>query len=209
VLPGAESCLNMGADDDCDGARDDIERLGEDCTDESQHGICKFGKWQCQNNVEQPACVTAAPQTEICDDINQDCDPNDDTYGDLNTDANCGRCGNKCEGDTHCCHLQCLGPDDFVSDDQNCGGCGIVCGEGTSCCWNDCVPWLNSGGGLGGGDKCACRQDCGNQTCCGDSCADLMNDAHNCGACGNDCTRGIIAAQCCNGQCAPICAIDR
>jgi hypothetical protein len=55
-------------------------------------------------------------------------------------------------------------------------------------------------------DVCGCTADCRDQTCCGTSCVDLMNDVRNCGACGNNCSNsGTIGQTCCNGVCSSFC----
>lgn len=94
----------------------------------------------------------------------------------LDTDDNCGVCGNACGNGQVCCNSQCVDPS-TLSTALNCGGCGIVCGSG----------------------------DCVNAQCdCGEGSVDLTADDDNCGACGNVCpTRPFTQGQeyCEEGRC--------
>jgi hypothetical protein len=206
TLPGIETCQNLGEDNDCDGTVDDGLSLGTACIDDSKMGICRDGTRQCMGSAMFPTCVGQAPQTELCDDIDQNCNGDPDDGFDLNTDANCGRCNNKCEGDSHCCNLACRSPEDFRHDAANCGECGKACGDGYYCCWNDCIPGGKDIPGTFGGREppdakvCGCKEDCKELSCCGEKCVDLENDDANCGACGNDCT-ATRNSNCCNGEC--------
>jgi hypothetical protein len=208
VLPQAESCQNPNVDDDCNGSVDDLPGLGEPCIDGSQQGICREGTTQCAEDALLPSCVGQPPQKELCDEIDQNC--NGDPYDghDLDSDENCGSCGNSCERDTQCCNLECRSAEDFRHDPNNCGECGRGCGAGYYCCWNDCIPMADGmrgsiGEPLPTDDKlCGCDQDCGDRWCCGSNCVDLMNDEKNCGACGAECTGGTT---CCDGICRALC----
>jgi hypothetical protein len=212
VTPQRETCDNIGVDDDCNGTVDDypdIPGLGQPCIDNTKLGICRDGTWMCEPGMTEPVCVGASPQKELCDTIDQDCDGNPANGYDLSSDANnCGMCGNACATGETCCNGVCAPPKAFRYDQNNCGGCGVQCGTGQYCCWNDCLPGTPHGGPVASG-VCACTQDCGDKWCCGDQCVDIMNDSKNCGRCGNDCTTGIIAQTCCNGQCATLCAVKQ
>jgi hypothetical protein len=98
---------------------------------------------------------------------------------DLNSNANCGACGNNCgaSGQT-CCNKRCA---DLKTDAANCGACGRVCGGSTPYCVN--------------GTCSACPAG---QTKCGASCVDLLSDNGNCGLCGNVCASG---SNCMKGTC--------
>jgi len=86
----------------------------------------------------------------------------------LDTNANCGACNNRCEGNvtsTCCPRAERPGCTTLVYDTNNCGGCGKVCvpqpGAQTACCDGQCVDlktdWRNCGG---------CSKTCrANQTC--------------------------------------------
>jgi hypothetical protein len=223
TLPQEETCQNQGRDDDCNGARDDIDselgELGAPCIDDDQQGICRDGTIQCGSDDALPVCVGQPPQEELCDDIDQNCNGEDYDGFDLNTNENCGECGNRCDNGTSCCNLECRSQADFRHDEDNCGSCGHECGDGYYCCWNDCIREGGSGspgtfgGGAGGGpqlpprdDVCGCTADCRDLTCCGTSCVDLMNDNRNCGTCGNNCSSsGTVGLTCCNGFCSNFC----
>lgn len=77
---------------------------------------------------------------------------------------------------------------DTATDYYNCGGCGDACPQVRS---NVCS-----------GSRCGCAgysvNPCGEGFgCCDDGCADLMNDAENCGTCGHSCG-GLT---CVEGEC--------
>lgn len=136
-----------------------------------------------------------------CDNSKFRCDRNLDSDG-----LNCGGCGIKCPGaddtsvetvlhaDWRCSSGACLmsckpgfldcnaNPGDgcevnTACDPDNCGGCGIKCGDGVQCINGQCGCSL-------GLTQCA-------DAWCGPSaasvCKDTMQDASNCGACGNEC----------------------
>lgn len=88
------------------------------------------------------------------------------------------------------CHSECNVPTD--------NGCGdMTCGDGQTLDVDSCTCIDDNGGGGGGG----CVNPLFN---CGDSqnvmCADLQNDASNCGGCGNVCPSG----QCIEGNCTDV-----
>jgi hypothetical protein len=209
VLPGTETCQNMGVDDDCDGTLDNLPNatLGESCTNPDNVGLCRQGTWQCTDAQPQPVCVTASPVPEICDGQDQDCDGRTDE-GLLGTDQHCQRCGDACGSGAACCDGTCRSAEEFRHDDQNCGGCGRACGEDTYCCWNDCIPRGGTTGLPADRDACGCEQDCRSLMCCGKECVDLQNDPYNCGFCGNDCTRMLLRSCCTRGQCTQLCAAE-
>jgi hypothetical protein len=147
----------------------------------------------------------------------------------LNSDPNCGACGNNCGayGET-CCGSYCA---DLATDVFNCGACGNVCpepapGEVVTCasgtCVYDCAPGAVDCNGTctyvdADPDNCgACGNVCPAQapycsggkcsdcapglTFCG-VCTDLDFDNSNCGACFVVCPDGT---SCSGGVCAPI-----
>ncbi|MCK5806123.1 MAG: hypothetical protein KAI66_25040, partial [Lentisphaeria bacterium] len=70
----------------------------------------------------------------------------------------------------------------------------LECQTSVSCTDNDCVYTNQPDGG-----------SCGGGTCCSGECADLLDDRYNCGACGNQCYGGDLAASCVDGRCwAPV-----
>lgn len=73
VLPVAESCANLGRDDNCNGKLDDIPNLDLPCTDTAKRGVCMTGTWKCQGTVL--TCVTPSPAAaETCNGKDDDCD---------------------------------------------------------------------------------------------------------------------------------------
>jgi hypothetical protein len=109
---------------------------------------------------------------------------------DVNT---CAQGGKPCNG---ICELT-------VSDPNNCGACGNSCssvlfpGAATVCANSQCSPVCN-----------APFADCNRDP--NDGCeVNLGNDANNCGACGNACTKGssnVTGVACQSFQCANTCA---
>jgi hypothetical protein len=68
--PAAEAC--DGEDDDCNGAVDDnVPGEGSPCTAEAA-GECQSGRRTCQAGVM--VCVGGAPQQEVCNQRDDDCD---------------------------------------------------------------------------------------------------------------------------------------
>jgi hypothetical protein len=68
-----------------------------------------------------------------------------------------------------------------------CGAPGDKCSKASHCCTGICTN-----------EVCACP--CG-QSVCGGACTSLLDDPHNCGACGTVCSSGV----CINGQCVASC----
>jgi hypothetical protein len=100
-LPETETCANPGQDDDCNGMRDDIPRLGGECTADHQ-GRCREGRQQCASGAL--TCVPAAPAAETCDRSDEDCDGKvDEDFSLKNDPANCGACGHVCSGLLQAC----------------------------------------------------------------------------------------------------------
>ncbi len=107
----------------------------------------------------------------------------------LGTDANCGACGDSCNGAQSCVQGACgcgtrtacgAGCFDLSTDPSHCGSCANACAAGTAC----------SAG------RCQCTNPA--QRLCGDRCRDVTTDESNCGACGTRCATGT---QCRNGVC--------
>jgi hypothetical protein len=121
---------------------------------------------------------------------------------DLDTDANCGKCGNNCDGETSCenptgalplgcycpiltdklCGGACV---DTEADEDNCGKCGKECTGLEDTCRDG---------------KCACPNE--GEKACGDSCVNTQTDKDNCGKCGFVCpgSETCVAGECtCSG----------
>lgn len=178
VAPGAETCANMGSDDDCDGEEDNVPMLGESC-ETGEPGRCRVGTWRCVD-MELSCVRNLNPTSEMCDEIDSDCD------GDLNNgvDNACGGCG-ELEGE----------PGD------NCG----VCGDGTWTCSEmgevSCVDarGLNACGGCGlltspVGSQCGV---CGEYVCDGSNSVRCEDPGLNtCGGCGDINGAGLLDTRC-------------
>src|SRR5690606_14623960 len=76
-------------------------------------GICENEILRCQNGIE-PECVpnNHLARTEICNELDDDCDGFIDEDFDLSTDSdNCGKCGNACRaanGSAACDQGECI-----------------------------------------------------------------------------------------------------
>ncbi|MBV71986.1 MAG: hypothetical protein CMH52_11705 [Myxococcales bacterium] len=101
---GGETCISTselcdGLDNDCDEAIDEEFSLGEMCT--IQMGGCRGdGVWACDLENKIAVCEGPAPMgtSEVCDELDNDCDDTIDEGIDLNSDEqNCGACGSICE----------------------------------------------------------------------------------------------------------------
>jgi hypothetical protein len=168
------------------------------CRNSTQQNQCLAACRQCNGNRRRLAgscgnytCCAVAACKGVCSD--------------LNSNPNCGACGNACD-DTGpaevgacidgyceydcvegavCCNEACTFLD---SDADNCGACGRVCGGSAPyCSQGECVecpplPYV----GL-----------------CNGVCVNLLSDNANCGACGNVCSNGLA---CSSGTCVdPVC----
>jgi hypothetical protein len=191
---GERDCLCPNQDQtSCDGTCVDLG------TDEANCGTCDVTCLQgetCTNG--ECSCPTAGQK--FCDE-----DASGQTDGayaciSVNTDSNCGGCGEACLGATQCdtTALECECDDasktycdgsckDTKTDEQHCGGCGIVCPANSTC---------NNG-------QCSCPN--ANQKFCetttGYACIDVASDEANCGACGTTCS---ATQACCNKACTSI-----
>jgi hypothetical protein len=194
VLPAAETCLNSGADDDCNDVEDDVPGLDLPCIAFWESGECRNGTYECTGFAD-PRCAPGDESPEECDEIDQDCDGDPANGFDLGSDETCGACDVRCSSTETCCSGQCVDEAAFSTDEVNCGACGNACGEGQSCCQGECVSFTGPMQ-----PACACTSDCGAKACCGMSCRDLEKDANHCGACGNKCGRDL---KCMNGTCVP------
>jgi hypothetical protein len=153
--------------------------------------------------------------------------------GYLGNMEHCGACRNRCcAGDCDCRGNACTGRSctcdggpacdggagdyccpghgcvDLGTDEANCGACNAACAAG-----EECVP--GDGCGLG---RCQCPGaglSCGSdERCCpGTGCTDVVNDPHNCGACGVDCSAyegvGPRGDLCAEGDPGPTCYCGR
>lgn len=213
----------------CDGACVDTQtddwncgKCGVHC--DREDGACTLpdsAYYGCQNGIcQQPKCGF------MLVDCNGDlADPSCNTDGcevtsNLVDDANCGKCGNRCNVDAgeHCvqegsgpeCAVPCVrfgkvdcgmeGCRDLLNDPEACGSCSRACPS----------PGANQEVAC---RKGLCQLDCvtGFADCNGDPAdgceVNLMAHPGNCGACGNACDiaagQPCVAGQCLMGDCAP------
>ena len=117
----------------------------------------------------------------------------------VDTDSNtqhCGACDAKCPG-----ALTCQNGDCGCSQAAQCGGSGADCRNDRCRCAGDGCRDGEMCEGSGSNAKCSCNggDGCGGgETCCASGCADLDEDAENCGACGVACPSG---QECRSGSC--------
>jgi hypothetical protein len=203
VVPEPETCTNDNVDNDCDGVTDNIKDRGTSCSVASNLGLCRTGTLQCQAGSASPVCVTTPPSvTELCNDLDDDCDGKTDETFNLQSDtSHCGSCGKVCAAGEACCAGQCSNPN---TDTNNCGGCGAphICGMAGApayCCATKCVDFMADSANCG-----ACGRACGSgETCCTGKCVNTKSDITNCGMCGMVCSTGMQPA-CCGGSCADL-----
>jgi len=144
------------------------------------------------------ACVDTQGDAASCGGCGLGCAP----LGDGCSGGIC-RCqgGSACAEGTACCPG--LGCADVLSDPFNCGGCNNPCAPGETCEAGQCRCGATScadGELCCPGDptpSCATSCTCGTATCdattplcCGDFCAQPVDDDLNCGACGTTCLPG-------------------
>jgi hypothetical protein len=155
VLPVAEGC--NGLDDDCDG-RVDEQLTTSDCQVENGKGECSLGLQVCSHGETRCLQVTG-PQSEMCNDRDDDCDGETDEATALDCyEAGCTQdsdgmytCVGACHGGTRACehgeYAACSGtvtpaPMDSctqsgeTSADEDCDGQfdeGCACSDGTTC----------------------------------------------------------------------------
>jgi len=126
-------------------------------------GTCQYGIQTCAADGTWGPCVgEVLPQTETCNNLDDDCNGVvDDGFDKQNDPNNCGTCGHVCttpNGTPGCVNGQCTvaacdegwsdcdgnpanGCEENVSSDvNNCGGCHIVCGTGEICTNGSCHP---------------------------------------------------------------------
>jgi hypothetical protein len=119
VGPSTEDCANMGVDDDCNGAPDDIEKFGGPCNTPLS-GICKTGHFHCEAGSPGLVCkADKMPTAETCDGQDDDCNEVvDDVTGPCPLTASGKQCtGFKgCAGNSETCTVASFFSDDFADD---------------------------------------------------------------------------------------------
>ncbi len=188
--------------------RDNCGACGTKCATGEANESCLTGQCGCLKTVVNSG--VEKDLIELCTDGFVCCqaEPGEPPRGcvDINTESDCGECGNKCGAGEVCRNGQC-----------SCGGVladglGPVCGDGEACCFNP-----------NGFQVCRPEADCqcgdaictGVQICCNDAtpedqnnpqrndtCVDPTTDTENCGGCqiNTDASLGAAARTCQSGQ---------
>ena len=222
VLSLPEAC--NGLDDDCDGTVDDDTSVPCWDFEPAKRGVgaCHDGRRTCLDGALGQCEGQGAPESEICDGLDNDCDGAADTFSEVcysGDPATLGR-NRPCHPGLRSCELgvlsACVGevtpqvelcnrqdedcdgsPDDdfdLAGNAAHCGSCDIVCGVGEQCCGGLCAP-VDTPQNCGG-----CGVSCGRSA---DGCVDLGEGAIcACGA-GPACPGGL---RCIGGEC--LCGSD-
>lgn len=143
ITPKAETCANMGSDDDCNGVLDDVMGVGTACGTASDPNQCEAkATYQCDKGAL--VCVNAMMSGEVCDNLDNNCNNVVDDCGSKATDTCCSMAGQP---------ATCV---DTNINNLHCGGCGKACPEGESCCGGMCKNLLTDKNHCG-----ACNDPCG------------------------------------------------
>ncbi|MBX3220494.1 MAG: hypothetical protein KF795_08250 [Labilithrix sp.] len=168
---------------------------------------CRPGELYCSSQFFLP-CVDPENNDAHCGGCDNACPREGDgtEVAPPNTYFGCaeGQCGTlKCNGLwADCDAVRANGCEQALLDDNNCATCGNKCPDGQRCALNAILM-----------PECMCpagQTFCGscNGGVCQGSCADLVNDDANCGACGARCELNVAQAHeaCVYGKCERTCA---
>jgi len=174
--PTAEVC--NGADDNCNGVRDDLDTSPCYSGPEGTEGVgnCVAGKNACDSKGGLTCAGQVQPTAELCNGQDDDCDGQSDEDFDLLTDMkNCGACGTVCNAARDLCvegqcvlrkELNCSDGKDNDQDgfidcaDSDCDT--QTCGEGRLCLSRSCGEGACTDGVDNDGDG---QTDCADKDC--------------------------------------------
>ena len=195
ILPTTESCNNL--DDDCDGSVDEDLTTTSDC---SQTGYCSGAFKTCSAGAWS-ICSKVA-QTEVCDNIDNDCDGSTDES--LTTILGCNQIG-FCSGGYKTCSAGNWGicsklpkPETCNNVDDNCDGPidnGLTapsqsCTVGVGACQRTGTQYRPCGGVGGWGGWSACSVSAGTPTT--ETCNNIDDD------CDGSTDEGLTQSQSCS-----------
>ena len=170
----------------------------------------------CSRPNGQVSCATGTCTLDGCLGGFGDCDqsPSNGCETPLNTNSDCGGCGNPCDiinasetcvsgqctfiacnaGFADCDGNQANGCETSLTSTTNCGGCGQICNlpnAASSCATGACtLTACNAGFGNCDGND-------------GNGCETPLTTTQNCGACGQVCNLPNAAVSCATGSCSP------